>query len=299
MISLWNTLLEMLKGIRPPFFMGLSLYQIGIFYWKGIYEGSVTSRAASIAFSFFLALFPGVIFIFTLIPFIPIEGFQAELFVLLKQILPPTSFDATYSTVNDILTVQRGNLLGFTVVAALFFATNGTLSLISNFTQTIHKVDLRTFWSQYFAALVLTLALSFLLLIGIGLLILSDGVVQWIAQKDIAISTDWITLSAWRYLILFGIILLAVSLLFKYGPSSKAPWQLVSPGSLLATLLVLGTSYLFGYYVSHFSTYNQLYGSIGTLMVIQLWIYVNAIGLIMGYELDASVAGAKASSQTK
>ena len=124
------------QTITIPLFDGLSLYDVAIFFWKGIYEGAVTSRAASISFSFFLALFPGVIFVFTLIPFIPIDGFQHELFRLLRDVLPPNSFDAAYSTITDILTIKRGDLLGITVAAALFFATNGTLALIGNFGQT-------------------------------------------------------------------------------------------------------------------------------------------------------------------
>jgi membrane protein len=88
-------------------------------------------------------------------------------------------------------------------------------------------------------------------------------------------------------------VLFAISLLFYYGPMRSAPWRFISPGALLATVLVWLTSYLFGIYVTDFSRYNQLYGSIGTLIIIQLWIYVNAIGLIIGFELNASMARAK------
>jgi membrane protein len=93
--------------------------------------------------------------------------------------------------------------------------------------------------------------------------------------------------------VLLGLVLFAISLLFYYGPMRAAPWRFISPGALLATVLVWLTSYLFGIYVTDFSRYNQLYGSIGTLMIIQLWIYVNAIGLIIGFELNASMARAK------
>jgi hypothetical protein len=115
-----------------------------------------------------LALFPGVIFLFTLIPFIPVAGFQSELFKLLRDVLPPNSFDAAYTTITDILTIKRGDLLSVTVLAAFFFATNGTLSLIGNFGQSIHRLNVRGFWSQYLAAFLLTLALSVLLIVGIS-----------------------------------------------------------------------------------------------------------------------------------
>jgi len=277
------------QKITLPLFDGLSLYDVAIFFWKGIYEGAVTSRAASISFSFFLALFPGVIFVFTLIPFIPIDGFQHELFRLLRDVLPPNSFDAAYSTITDILTIKRGDLLGITVAAALFFATNGTLALIGNFGQTIHHLNVRGYWSQYLAAFWLTLALALLLIGGIAVLALGE---VWIPSLVPGENGIWITALA-RWVVLLGLVLFAISLLFYYGPMRSAPWRFISPGALLATVLVWLTSYLFGIYVTDFSRYNQLYGSIGTLIIIQLWIYVNAIGLIIGFELNASMARAK------
>ena len=282
------------QTITLPLFDGLSLYDVAIFFWKGIYEGAVTSRAASISFSFFLALFPGVIFVFTLIPFIPIEGFQHELFRLMRDVLPPNSFDAAYSTITDILTIKRGDLLGITVAAALFFATNGTLALIGNFGQTIHRLNVRGFWSQYLAAFWLTLALALLLIGGIAVLALGEVWIPTLIPGDNGI---WLTALA-RWVVLLGLVLFAISLLFYYGPMRSAPWRFISPGALLATVLVWLTSYLFGIYVTDFSRYNQFYGSIGTLMIIQLWIYVNAIGLIIGFELNASMARAKTDAQT-
>lgn len=277
------------QNVNLPLFDGLSLYDVAIFFWKGIYEGAVTSRAASISFSFFLALFPGVIFVFTLIPFIPIDGFQHELFRLLRDILPPNSFDAAYSTITDILTIKRGDLLGLTVFAALFFATNGTLALIGNFGQTIHRLNVRGFWSQYLAAFWLTLALALLLIGGIAVLALGEVWIPTLVPGDNGL---WITAIA-RWVVLLGLVLFAISLLFYFGPMRSAPWRFISPGAVLATVLVWLTSFLFGIYVTDFSRYNQLYGSIGTLMIIQLWIYVNAIGLILGFELNASMVRAK------
>ncbi|MEN9939798.1 MAG: hypothetical protein RIR61_605 [Bacteroidota bacterium] len=288
-----NRLLALLRrsaqNVTLPLFDGLSLYDVAIFFWKGIYEGAVTSRAASISFSFFLALFPGVIFVFTLIPFIPVDGFQHELFRLLRDVLPPNSFDAAYSTITDILTIKRGDLLGITVAAALFFATNGTLALIGNFGQTVHRLNVRGFWSQYLAAFWLTLALALLLIGGIAVLALGEVWIPTLVPGDNGL---WLTALA-RWVVLLGLVLFAISLLFYYGPMRAAPWRFISPGALLATVLVWLTSYLFGIYVTDFSRYNQLYGSIGTLMIIQLWIYVNAIGLIIGFELNASMARAK------
>ncbi|HAB31191.1 MAG TPA: ribonuclease BN [Cryomorphaceae bacterium] len=286
-------ILQSTKRIILPFFDGLSIYDVTVFFWRGILEGAVSSRAAAISFSFFLALFPGVIFLFTLIPFIPMEGFQEQLFELLREVLPPNSFDAAYSTITDILTIKRGDLLSVTIIATLIFSTNGTLSLIGNFGLTIHKLNVRGFWSQYLAALVLTVVLALLLMIGIALILVSKTFLSHYIQDE------WLgiplgSMLIWvRNFIVLIIILLTISMLFYFGPMRSAPWRFVSPGSILATVLVVSSSTLFGTYVTYFSTYNQFYGSIGTLLIIQLWIYVNAMGLLVGFELNASMAEAK------
>ena len=281
------------QNLKPPLLDGLSVYDIAKFFWKGLSQGSVSNRAASISFSFFLALFPGVIFLFTLIPFIPVKGFQYELFRLLEDVLPPNSFEAAQSTITDILTVKRGELLGLTIVGALVFATNGTLSIIDNFGQTVHGLRTRGFWSQYLAALVLTLVLAILLISGIAGMALTDLFLGTLIPGE---AGEWIT-AASRWLVILVLVLLSVSFLFYFGPVRRAPWRFLSPGALLATFLVWLTSYLFGIYVTDFARYNQLYGSIGTLMIIQLWIFVNAVGLIIGFELNASMAEAKRQNQ--
>ena len=288
------------QHIRLPFFDGLSLYDVLRFFFRGLYEGAVTTRASSIAFSFFLALFPGIIFLFTLIPYIAIDGFQEQVFETLSNIMPPDTYEVTKSTIDDILTQKRGDLLSFSFFFALFLATNGTQSLITNFTNSFHNIGYRNFWMQYLMSLGLTIILSVLLLLGILVVILSEGFVEYlIAFSKIQIDfLDYSKLySVIRSLILVVIVLISISLIFYIGPTKRKVWRFISPGSILATTLIILSSLGFGYYVANFSQYNKLYGSIGTLMVIMLWIYINAIGLILGFELNASTESAKQSNQ--
>jgi membrane protein len=279
--------------VKLPLFDGLSVYNVLSFFFKGIYEGAVTSRAGSISFSFFMALFPGVIFLFTLIPYIPIDGFQEEIFELLKGIMPPSSYELAESTIVDVVSIKRSDILFFTLITTLVFATNGTLSLISNFSISIHKIAYRGFWGQYLSAIVLTVVLSFLLLISIALVSLGESFFDWLVAHGHLERMAANLMKIGRIIILLFTILLSISLLYNYGPIKGKHWQLISPGSLLATTLVILSSVAFGFYVDNFATYNKLYGSIGTLLVIMLWIYINAIGLIIGFELNASIAGAK------
>lgn len=281
------------KKIKPPLFKGLSLYDIVSFFFKGLYEGAITMRAGAVAFSLFMALFPAIIFIFTLIPYVPIEGFQDRIFLTLQDILPRSAYDAAKDTIIDILNTKRGDLLSITFIFALVFATNGTLSLISGFSYTYHKIGIKNFWQQYLSALWLTILLSILVLFSLVLVSLGETFLNSMVQQGYFGENTARFIIVGRILTLIATIQLAISLLYNYGSAKGGQWKFLSPGSILATVLVIISSMAFGYYVDNFAQYNKLYGSIGTLLVIMLWIYVNAIGLIIGFELNASIAGAK------
>lgn len=285
--------------IHLPFFDGLSLYDVASFFFKGIIEGRVTNRAASVSWSFFLALFPGILFLFTLIPFFPIEGLQAEIFEVFRRVLPPDTYDATRSTIDDILNNKRSGLLSFGFIFALIFATNGTNSLISNFNDSIHELEGRSFWRQQLVSGLLTIVLVITFIVGIILIIFSSNILNDLLSffRLERISPTLIELL--RFALLLILILYSISVLYFYGPTKTREWRFLSPGAILATTLILIGSFGFSYYVSNFSQYNKLYGSIGTLLVIMLWIYLNAIVLIIGFELNASLAKAKKTQKQK
>lgn len=128
-----NKLIEVVKKIKPLGFTGLSLYDVSVFFIKGLQEGAITTRASSLAFNFFLAFFPSIIVFFTLIPYIPIDGFQQTLMEIISNVLPPSTNSATFSTLEDIINNQRGGLLSIGFILALYFSTNGMSSLIQAF----------------------------------------------------------------------------------------------------------------------------------------------------------------------
>ena len=293
----WKFVVKQTQHIRLPFFDGLSLYDVLRFFFRGIYEGAVTTRASSIAFSFFLALFPGIIFLFTLIPYIPINDFQGELFETLSTVMPPDTYEVTKSTIDDILTQRRGDLLSFSFVLALILATNGTQSLMTNFTNSFHNIGYRNFWMQYLMSLGLTIILALLLMFGVVVLLMSEGFTNYLVSIGLLEQFSAQVISLSRGVVLVAIVLTSISLIFYIGPTKRKVWRFISPGSILATTLIIVSSLGFEYYVANFSQYNKLYGSIGTLMVIMLWIYINAIGLILGFELNASTESAKRSNQ--
>lgn len=285
--------LRLLRLIKIPFFQGQSLYDVFRFFYIGIVDGNVTSRAASVSFSFFLALFPGIIFLFTLIPYIPVDDFQEVLFQMMSEVMPPNTFEAAESTIDDIINNKRGDLLSFGFIAALIFATNGTNALINNFNSGVHQFKTRGFWRQELVALFLTLLLSVLFLIGIALIIFTEGFTDWLIQIKLIPAEIKSFLRIGRNTLLILVIFFSISLLYYFGPADRRLFRFFSPGSILATVLILIGSELFSYYINNFNQYNRLYGSIGTLLIIMLWIYLNSIFLIVGYEFNAGIAAAR------
>ena len=284
---------ELSKKLIVPGFEGLNLFEVSMFFYKGLVQGAITTRASSLAFNFFLAFFPSIIVLFTLIPFVPIVGFQEQLFVLIMDILPPSTYEATKSIVDDIVNNEQGGLLSLTFILALYFSTNGVSAMITGFNATYHLTDKRTWIQLRFLSFVLTLILAVLLILTIIFQIFSQGFMNFLVTEGYLqqYSADLILYAKW--LILVIVLFISISILYYFGPADKIRWKFLSAGSISATLLSVITSVGFSYYINNFAQYNQLYGSIGTLLVILLWMYFNSIILLLGFELNASIVSAK------
>ncbi|MGB3948601.1 MAG: YihY/virulence factor BrkB family protein [Bacteroidia bacterium] len=278
------------KSIILPGFEGMSLYLVSKFFIQGLQQGALAMRAQALAFSFFLALFPSIIFLFTLIPYIPIDNFQDSLFNLLQTLLPASAFEAAEETIADIIKNGRSGLLSFGFISALYFSTNGFNAMMNAFNETYHDIETRSALKQQLVSLVMVFITTLLLSVAITLIIFSEIGLSYLVKKDMVA----------YYLILFGKWLILIALCFFFisfcyfmGPKRKNKFRFFSPGSILATGLTIVTSVLFAYYVNNFSNYNKLYGSIGTLIVIMLWIFLNALILLLGFDLNVSIISAK------
>jgi membrane protein len=294
---MFNFILDITKKIKPIGFSGLSIYDVAIFFWKGLMEGAITTRASSLAFNFFLAFFPSIIVFFTLIPYIPIVGLQETLMELLSVVLPPSTNEVTFNTLDDIINNPRGGLLSIGFILALYFSTNGINSLIEAFNASYHIRENRPIIQQRLLSLGLTLLLSFMLIIAIGLIIFGKLTLSYLTDFDIISNSAADLILFGKWLAIFLMLFFGISTLFHLGPSIKSRWKLFTPGSILATLGIIITSIGFNYYINHFSQYNKVYGSIGTLMIILIWMYFNSIILLTGFELNASISNAKEKKQ--
>lgn len=282
------------KKIVLPGFDNVPLYEVGNFFIKGILRGSVSIRAAAFSYNFFMALFPAIIFLFTIIPYIPIPGFQDELLQLMQDFFPKATYAAVEDTVFDIIKRPRGGLLSLGFVLALYFATNGIHSLMIAFNQTFHSFETRSWIKVRLTSIVLVFILSFLLFIAIVLIIIGPIFIDFVADNlGIRDSFVYYLIIAAKWIVTVALLFFAYSFLYYFAPARKSRFRFISAGSTLATVLTIFTSIGFNYYVNNFAQYNSLYGSIGTLIIIMVWIYFNAMIVIVGFELNASIRHAR------
>ncbi len=289
-----NPIFIISKKIVLPGFDGLPLYDVASFFFKGIQEGAITTRASSLAFKFFLALFPAIIFFFTLIPYIPVSGFQDILMSLIQQIIPDKTYEVTKSTIEDIIKHQHNGMLSIGFIMALYFSTNGVFSIIEAFNQTFHAIETRSNFKQRVVSVFLVLIITLMIIIAISLSITEQTVLKYILHKGILKShLIYNLIRVGNWLIMLALCFFTISFLYFMAPAKKVRFRFISAGSTLATLLIIATSLCFNIYINSFSKYNALYGSIGTLIILLMWFYINSLILLIGFELNASISNAK------
>lgn len=285
---------EILGKLVLPGFDGIPISQVIRFVMKGFRKGVLVTRASSIAFNLLMAILPGTIFLFTLIPFIPIPNFQEELIKLFESIMPVNAFSFMETTIIDVVTNKSGGLLLFMFIATVIFSTNGIHAVIHAFVVSAHTFKARTWRSQrkvsillLFIVLMMIAFAGFLVIFGKTSMnrLMELGILERKMVFYMVVFLKWI--------VVVGLLFLAISFLYYFAPAKKADFRFISPGSTLATILFIVTSLGFSAYVNSLGQYNKLYGWIGTLMVILVWLYLNSIALLIGFELNLCIKAAR------
>ncbi len=291
-IPVVKQLVGITKKITLKSFEGLSLYDIIEMYLLGIVKGAFSYRASAIAFSFFMALFPFTLFILNLIPYIPIPNFQEDFLYFVSQNVPPTTYDAIQLIIYDILNNSYNSLLSSGFILSIFLMTNGVNAILGGFEMSEHITVSRGFFKQYFIALGISLGLALILIVTVVAIVFFEVLIQKIKQQGFI--ADEISLIEWgRYVFVVLMIIMSTSLLYKYGTKETYNLRFISYGAIFTTVLFMISSYLFGVYVEKFARYNELYGSIGTLLVLMFYIWINCMVLLLGFELNATISKLK------
>lgn len=296
-IPVLNLVIRLLKKIKLPGFEGLSIYDLLELYITGIVKGALTTRASAIAFSFFTAIFPFLLFILIVIPYIPVENFQAEFLAFLESFLPPQTSDFFFKSIFENISdnSNSGGLLSSVFVLSILLMANGVSAIFASFEHSYHEQLTRGVIKQYLYALGVALILAFLLIITVAVfgyfeIYVIDNVFESLQEKGYADSGSsilWVVLAKYMFFIIM--VYLAMATLYYFGTKEGKENRFFSVGALLTTLLIILTSYLFGIYIEKFSKYNELYGSIGALLILLFYLWLNSNIILLGYELNASL----------
>lgn len=286
---------ELCRNISFPGAKGLSLYEVVTLYFKGLSKGSLNIRATSIAFHFMLALGPAVVFLLGLIPYLPFRNFQVGLMDVLENMIPGNSYIMLESLLNEVFDKHHGlQIFGFLVT--LFFVQKGLNGIIDAFNATYHTVTKRTWFERHLIAVVLCGILFILVTLSAMLLFFSNMAIKNLYLTGVIKGSAIVgLLFAGKWLIVLALTFTSISFLYYLAPSPRSKWRLFTPGSVFAIILSILTSMVVSYFINHFAPFDRFYGPIGTFIAVMLWMNFNAIALLAGFELNASIKNARIS----
>ncbi|WP_166963511.1 YihY/virulence factor BrkB family protein [Yeosuana marina] len=295
-IPVVNILVKLLKTIKLPGLEGLSFYDLLELYFIGIVKGALTTRASSIAFSFFMALFPFLLFVLIVIPYVPIDDFKISFLQFLNSFLPPNTSDFFFQNIfENVDQSQRGGLVSSVFLLSIVLMGNGVNAVFSGFENSYHEQLSRNVFRQYLYALGVALILAFLLIFTIVVLgyfqiFAVQKVLDTLEKRGYEVQSQsvfWFDIA--KYLFFVIMVYLSTSTLYYFGTKEGRNSKFFSIGALFTTILIILTSYLFGIYIENFGQYNKLYGSIGALLILLFYLWLNSNILLLGFELNATI----------
>ena len=281
------------RRITLPGFERVPLHRVIKFMWMELRSPILMLRAQAIAYSFFLAIFPTIIFLFSLLAHIPLKRYTNDILGYLKNVLPNKQMVEVFvPIVNDVLAQPHSSMLSIGFLLIVFFMKDGVVTMMQSFNIHFNVNSGKHFLKNQFIAILITLTILFLFIVTIILIVLGKELMNLIFQiinykgKELTILID-----ALRYTVTIGLSFLVISILYYFGPAVRPrKFKVFTPGSLIATIMILAVSFLFSFYIKNFGNYNKLYGSMGTIILTLIWLYWNALSILIGFELNRSIA---------
>ncbi|MCR4659334.1 MAG: YihY/virulence factor BrkB family protein [Bacteroidales bacterium] len=285
-----NTLYR-LRHVSLPGNKGVPLYDVLSCFLASIFNGQLWQRAKGLSFSFLTALPPMLLFLFTLIAYFPVDGLQNELLAQFKDIVPEKVFEPIANTVNDVMGHRHTSLLSIGFVGSIVLAANGMNGIMTSFNFANRTIEKRPWLTRYLISIVLVFVLFVMVVAELVLLMGYKYMVLWLLQAGVVPHTRLAltVLGIVRWALMTFMILLVLSIIYYMAPVKKQRVGFFSSGAVLATVILMGLNGALQIYFNNFNRYNLLYGSIGTLLVIMMWVAFNCMVLLVGYELNTSI----------
>jgi membrane protein len=283
-------LIVLSRKIYLPGFRGVSLYEVGLFFIRGMKKSSITIRANSISYSFIIAFVPAVLCLFALIPYIPITNLEENIMLTLQEVIPKDAFLLLRSTIEDIVTNQQTGLLSVSFLISLYFASSGVMAIMNAFNQTSHSIESRTAVKKQLVAILLVFILAVNMIISGATLAFTSVFLYFMEDKGIiSDNSTLLLLQAGEWIIILLTSLIAFSSIFYLAPAKNRVFPFFSAGSIIASLLSVLSFKVFAIFIENFTNYNKFYGSLGAMIMIIVWINLTALMLLIGFELNASI----------
>jgi membrane protein len=264
----------------------VSVHEVTVLFVQEIVGNQLNVRCAAVTYNFLMAIPPTLLVLFTLVPYLPLKGVQDTIIDTLRLVAPNDMFITLSTIITDIMNHERTGLLSFGLLLTIFFSSNGMMGLIRNFERALPIYVKRGNFRRRLTAIKLTF-----MLIGVVIISLAVFILQSRALNDLLVKifNNVAIIRITSLIIVVLIIFCAISVIYTYGPSLRQRFDFISPGSIFATALSVVTTFVFFYLVNNFFHYNQVYGSIGTLMAFMIWLWLNTFVILLGYELNVSI----------
>lgn len=290
------------KQVRLPGFEGVPLYDVILFFIKKIKTVGLNERAAAISFNFIMAIPPASIFLFSLVPFLPVaEQFNRELMSFVNDLTPNLETRRLVQNfLDDFLGRPRSSLLSFGFLVAVFYSSSAMLGVIHSFNRSIHEREIKGFMVYRWKAIRLTLMIMLMFIASMLILMTQGTLFNWLlTQLQINNGFTRFLIATTRWIIIVGLFFYSIAFIYRHAPSVEKKWKLISPGSILACTLLISFTFVFSFWINNFATYNKIYGPIGTIMVMMILIYMNSLVLLIGFELNVSIKSLKLHSDKR
>jgi membrane protein len=298
-----KTIINWSKKIVLPGFEKIPLYDVVLFFIKQTQQIGLNERAASISFNFLMAVPPLLIFVFTILSYIPgSKNIYSEMLILLNTVIPDvTTFNMIKKVMDDFFAGGTGTL-SFGLLLAIYFSSNATLTIMRTFRKSMLHIEIedRNFLQIRWSAIRLTAIIILLLLATILIMITQTVILKWITEQ-LNIQDNWVDLlfNLAHFIITFLLIFIAIGLIYRYAPHVQKKWKIRSPGAILATILIISFTYLFSYWVNNIASYNKVYGSLGSILILMFLVFFNSLVLLIGFELNVSINSLKRISEKR
>lgn len=288
-----RTVLHHSRLLVLPGFQGVPIFDVMLFFIKGLTKGVLNQRSAAMSFHFFLSLFPLILFLFTLLPFMHLHALTTQLLATLQEFTPSSIYPFIDNTITDLMSHKHKGLMSIGFLSSIYVASSGVNSILVSFNQSQHTRKKKSFIKRRMMSIALVLGLAVILIMSLFLILFSKTTFNYLIDINIINTlTKLYMMRIIKWTLLISLVYLAFASIYYFAPSNKQGYKFFSAGASLGTLLFILTTQGFNFYIIHFSRYNALYGSIGAMIIFLIWIYINSYLLLIGFELNASIADA-------